>query len=153
MIIVALTAVGFVYGTFFTTPKYVSEAKLVILEATETGRYSSADLAISTYLVTDYGEMVTDRAVLDQVISELGLNMTYEQLLSRVSIKNPENSRILELSVSTSDPQLSQKIGSKICHVAKSKIAASLGVDKVTIFSDANPPKQNSSVWRNTFMA
>ena len=144
-IIAAFTAAAYLYAYFFTAPKYVSTAKIVIIQASDTGKISSADVTVSTYLVNDYIELVADRTVLEKVNEELKLNLSYEQLRRMVSVKNPENSRILEVSVVTSDPVRSQTIAEKICVVAKEKIASILDVDKVNIFSHASLPANDSS--------
>lgn len=152
LILLVLSAVaGILYSKFLLVPKYVSRAKMVILETSDTGKISSSEIAISTYLVTDYSEMIVDRTVLEEVIKELKLNLSYEQLKGAVSVDNPENSRILEVSVATSNPAASQKIANMICHIAKAKIVEVLGVDKVNIFSEANLPTGNANFSTRTY--
>lgn len=153
IIIIAFTAVSYLYARFFTSPKYVSTAKIVVLQASsDTGKISSSDVAVSTYLVNDYIELIVDRTVLEEVSRELKLNTSYESLRRRVSVRNPENSRILEVSVVTSDPQSSRLIADKICVVAKDKITNLLSVDKVNIFSNANLPTHDSSTPLSTML-
>ena len=149
-IILAFLIVGFVYGNCFVKPKYVSEAKMIALGVADSGKFSSNDVAVGTYLVNDYCEMVVDRSVLSQVIKELNLDMSPEQLNSLISIKNPDDSRILDIYVSTSDPEVSKRINQKLCEVAKSRIASSLGADKITIFSNASLPESNSALTPST---
>lgn len=148
-IIVICVLLSIIYTKFLCTPQYVSCAKIVVFSNAQTNSnnntINSSEFAISTYLVSDYSELIIDRAVLNTVAENLGLNVSYEQFRRAVSIKNPENSRILEVYVRTTSPHASQQIADEICEVARVKMLDLLGVDKVNIFSSAYLPKSPSS--------
>lgn len=145
------TVLALLYSNFFVAPEYESEAKIVVLSSSDTGKITSSDVAVSTYLVTDYIEMVVDRTVLEEVNRELKLNMTYNQLKNCVKVKNPQDSRILEITVTTDNAKRSQQIAGKICEVARVKMVDILGVDKVNIFSAASKPTGDSSTPASIF--
>ena len=60
-------------------PQYTSSSMLYVLSK-ETTLTSLADLQIGTQLTNDYRVLVSSRPVLEVVIEELGLDMSYETL-------------------------------------------------------------------------
>lgn len=151
-IIILCTVAGFFYEKYYVSPKYVSESKLIIIETSDTGKISTSEINIGTFLVNDIAEMVVDPTVLEPVIKDLKLDMTPQQLASTITLSHPEDSRTLNIRVATSDPELSQKINNKVRQVTKEKAAVALGADKVNIFGNASLPKSDSSLSRKTLM-
>lgn len=136
--------VAFIYGQFITTPKYTSSAAIYAANQDD-AKISTSEIAISTYLTKDCCELILSRAVLEDVIANLGLNMTYESLKSAVTVSNNEETRFINVKVTTSDAKKSCMIANGICEVAKEKIIELLGVDWVKITDTASLPKAPSS--------
>ncbi len=130
---------SFAYAKLTYVPKYTSVAKIYIINSGEEN-VTSTEIAISTYLARDYSEMIIDRTVLTEVNRELDLGMSYARLKNCVSVIAPDNTRILEIHVTTTDPKRSQLIANKVCDVAKVKIEDLMDVDRVNIFSKAFLP-------------
>lgn len=97
------------FSKFVLTPQYKSTAMLYILSK-ETTLTSLADLQIGSQLTQDYKIVVTSRPVLEDVIAELGLDMNYKSLKSRLEIDNPTDTRILTISIEDPDPWLAKQI-------------------------------------------
>jgi len=97
------------YSRFVITPQYQSSAKVYILSK-ETTLTSLADLQIGSQLTQDYKVIVTSRPVLEDVIRQLNLNMTYQQLDGKLTIGNPKDTRILTMTVEDPDPEMAKKI-------------------------------------------
>ncbi len=151
-IVLLCTLAMFAYTKITYKAKYTSVAKIYVVD-TEASTINSTELAISTYLARDYMELIVDRAVLEEVIDDLGLNMSYGSLKSKVAVENPDDTRIIEIHVTTGNPQESKRIAEKVCDVAQEKITELLAVDRVNIFSAAYlPGKANSAnLGRNMF--
>lgn len=139
---------SFLYAKFFTKPKYTACAKMLITRTTVEGQQiSTGDFSISAYLIRDYTEIITDKVVLSRVIDELRLKTTATQLEKKIEIKNPSNSRVLEIYVSDFTPENAQKIANKICEVAKQEIFVILNnEDTINIMSTADLPRSPSSL-------
>ena len=90
------------FSAFVLTPQYKSTAMVYILSK-ETTLTSLADLQIGSQLTKDYKIIVTSRRVLNQVIEDMELNLTYKELVEKVTIDNPQDTRILSISVE--DPE------------------------------------------------
>ena len=114
MIAAALIAGALAAGLFskvILTPVYESTSMMYVLSK-ETTLTSLADLQMGTQLTQDYKVLVTSRPVLEEVISELGLDMDYEELQEAVTIDNPSDTRILTCGAAT----LEQPVWSGTAH-------------------------------------
>ena len=114
------------------TPMYESTSELYVLSKS-TSITSLADIQTGTSLTNDYIVVVKGRPVLDKVIENLGLNENYKTLGSRVTIDNPSNSRVLNITVTDPNPQMAKTIADEIAKVAASYIAEKMKQDSPTI--------------------
>ena len=87
-IIILFGGVSGAFSAFVLTPQYESTAMVYILSK-ETTLTSLADLQIGSQLTKDYKIIVTSRRVLNQVIEDMELNLTYKELVEKVTIDNP----------------------------------------------------------------
>lgn len=111
-----------VYSKVLLTPQYASTAMMYILSK-ETTLTSLADLQIGSQLTKDYKVIVTSRPVLEQVIENLGMSGNYRSLKGRLTIDNPSDTRILNISVQDSDPQMAKAIVDEVAMVSAEYIA------------------------------
>lgn len=127
----------YLYATFLRAPKYKSTATLYILKQEHELDYSSAnsDFSLALNIVNDCTYMLKSRTVLDEVIDEQKLNLSFTELFQMISTSNMENSRILEVSVESDSPELSKRIVDSVCRIAKDKISKAMGMEQVNIFS------------------
>ena len=58
--------------------------------------------------------LITSRSVLEEVIDNLGLDMGYGALKGNVSINNPDETRILQITVTNPDPQLAKELADEL---------------------------------------
>lgn len=103
------TLFGILYATFFVTPMYDSSA-MVYLRSTNTATLSLQDLQVGTQLTKDYEIIFKSRPILEETIQNLNLDMTTDALSNMITITNPEDSRILKITVEAQDPNLAKKI-------------------------------------------
>ena len=96
------------YSKFVLIPQYTSSAMLYVLSK-ETTLTSLADLQIGSQLSEDYKVIIGTRPLLQEVIDRLGLDMSYRQLRSKISISD-SSERIMTLTVTDPDPQLAKLI-------------------------------------------
>ena len=109
------------YSRLILTPVYTSTAMVYVLSK-ETTLTSLADLQIGSQLTKDYSVMITSRPVLEQVIKNQGLNMTYGQLKARIRISNPADTRILNMTVSDTDPVRAKAIADEVANASSDYI-------------------------------
>ncbi len=116
-VIVLFGGVAGAFSKFVLTPQFKSTAMVYILSK-ETTLTSLADLQIGSQLTKDYKIIVTSRRVLNQVIDEMELGLTYKDLKEKVTIDNPQDTRILSISVEDPDPNMAKMIADKIATVS-----------------------------------
>lgn len=110
-----------VYSKLVLTPQYTSTAMMYILSK-ETTLTSLADLQIGSQLTADYKVILSSRPVLTSVISENHLDMTYEQLKSKITTDNPSDTRILTVTVTDPDPVLAKQLADSIASTSSEYI-------------------------------
>ena len=99
------------------TPVYTSTSSILVLSK-ETTLTSLADIQLGTSLTSDYTVLIKSMPVLEQVIENLKLDITAEDLRETITIENPADSRILNISVVNTDPETAKKIVDEIADVA-----------------------------------
>ncbi len=97
------------YTMFFVSPTYTSTSQIYILSKS-TSITSLADLQVGTQLTKDYMEIIKSRPVLEKVIKDLHLDYGYGALAGRLSFRNPENTRILYITVTDTDAYMAKTI-------------------------------------------
>lgn len=147
--IMALAAVICMAGVFagtrlFLPSRYESTATLYILRQTEdaTSGDASTDFSLALKVVSDCTYMLKSHTVLDGVISEQGLDMTYEELYDCVTTHNPEDTRILEVTVEAESAQQAKQIVDSVCTIGAEHINRAMGFDQVNLFELGVPESE-----------
>ena len=86
MITTLVCLLGCVYGMFIQKPMYKSYTTVILggNETTNSQTITQNDIAMNKNLVDTYAEIVKSRRVLDQVIDELDLNISYDSLYNMI---------------------------------------------------------------------
>lgn len=132
VVVAAVSACGVAGYTYFRTePTYTSTSTMLVLTK-ETTLTSLADLQIGSQLTKDYMVLITSRPVLEEVIENLDLKINYKQLKQKISIGNPEDTRILNISVTMNDAKQAKAVVDEL-----SEVSAKFIGDKMEV----TPPK------------
>ena len=130
---VLVAMIMFCISKFILVPQYQSTSELYVLSKS-TSITSLADIQMGSNLTNDYIVVVQGRPVLEQVIANLGLqDETYGSLKERVSINNPSNSRILDITVTDEDPYRAKLIADEIAKLGSAFIAEKMVQEPPTI--------------------
>ena len=107
---IAFALVAFVVSAFLIAPEYTAATRVYILNRSNEQGLITSDFSISNYVVMDYAVLITGRNVADKVIAELNLDMTAEALAKKITVNAQNNTRVLQISVSDTDPQRAAEI-------------------------------------------
>lgn len=130
-IILLATVVVFVSTLIYVSvtydDEYTSKSTIMVQNPEENLSASSSAYyySLTQTAVNDCQILMTSRTVLYSVIEKLSLddlNITYGQLLSMISIVGYEDSHVLEVSVTSDDPELSKEIVDELCVVGAEQI-------------------------------
>ena len=136
-VIVALIA--FIYFNFMNTKVYTSTTKLYVISQ-QNDVITSADISVSTYLSNDYMALITTRPVLEEVIAELALDMTPDQLKGKITAAIVTNSRIISITVTDTSPIRAKRIADCLAKVSSIKICNVMNIELVNIVQDGEVP-------------
>lgn len=134
--------IALVYTTVFVTPMYASVAKIIIFNKQETTSANDLELSSSLYLAKDFKEIITDKMVLNDVSAKLGNKYTISQLKGFISINNPQNTRIIEITAHSPNPEDSKKIVDAVCEVSQANLVELMGLDRITLISNGDVAKK-----------
>ena len=135
-----------IIGTMlFITPKYESTTKIMVLNKQDNNTLTSADMQTSTQLTKDYAELIQSRTVLEGVIAQLNLDMTYKKMLNKVSVETSSDSRIVSISVTDEDPYTASEIANAVRDMAAEHIQSVMDIEAVNVVDTANTPNEKAS--------
>ena len=145
---------AFLVSALLIDPTYVSTTKMYVLNHETDTSISVNDLQSGSQLAQDYMELVTSRPVLEKVIEKCNLDMQPDDLAKCINVTNPTDTRIIVVKVTTTDPELSQKIADCVRVYSAAQIKSVTDIDDVTTVETANYPekKDGPSNGKNTVL-
>ena len=158
MIAVGLFTALLAFGgsKFLMTPTYQSVTKIYILNKQDnsSANVTYNDLQAGIQLVKDYSELIKSRSVLEAVIEQLDLPISYEQLSGKVAVSTPTDTRVISITVTDSSPVMAMKIANAVREAASIHIRNVMDIEAVNVVETANMPtyKASPSVEKNTMM-
>lgn len=147
---------GWLVSSFLITPTYTSSTRIyVVNQQSSEAALTAQDLQVGDYLVKDYSEIITSVSVLDKVIADQKLSMTSADLLGKLSVTIPTNTRIITISVSDPNPKQAASLANALRKVASDKIQEVTKVSDVTTLEEAVEPQAPSgpNTRRNALLA
>lgn len=151
-----ILALAAIVGTkLFITPQYQSVTKMYVLAQQNSDTVTNSDLQTSTLLTKDYAELITSRTVTEAVISKLGLDLKYEELIGKIEVGTTSDTRIITIKVKDEDPYMARDIANAIRDTAAEHIKSVMNIEAVNVVDMANIPdnKCSPSLFKNGFVA
>ena len=150
IVLAAVIAVGgfFAYITLTYEAEYSSTATLYILRQNDDNQSAATaynEINLASKVVNDCTHMLKSRSVVEPVIEELGLDMSYGELYKRISTNNPKDTRILEVIVAGETPEQAKQIVDRICEVGQETITKAMGYQQVNLYEFGTLPKVPSN--------
>ncbi len=133
------------YTYFLVEPLYTATSKIYVVSASTDTMVNLTDLNLGTGLSADYEQVITIRPIFNQVIEDLDLEYTYDQLVEMVKIAVIKNTRIMTISVTSNDPIEAEQIANDIAKQAEIQIPKLMDTPKPHIIEPAIVPVFKSS--------
>ena len=147
---------GFLVSSFVLTPQYQASALMIVNTRQDTSANVTSDqLTSASRLVSTYSIIVKSDTVLNQVIANLGLNMTYETLASKVEVSAVDETQVMEITVTDPNPDGARQVCEQITQVAPDAILTAVEAGSVKVISAASvdPDPVAPNIPRNTAIA
>lgn len=119
---------AFSYARFLVTPLYQAHVMMYVNNSSfslgsTSFSFNASELAAAQSLVDTYSIILKTHTTLDEVIERLGMDMTYEQLSSRVSARSENGTEIFRITVTMRDPYQAAEVANTIAKVLPAKVA------------------------------
>ncbi|MTI46823.1 MAG: hypothetical protein FH761_03235 [Firmicutes bacterium] len=98
------------------------------------------EVRLNQSLVSTYGEITKSRIVTNEVINNMGLNMTHKDLINMISVSSVKDTEIIKISVNGREPELISKIADEIAVVLKKHIANIMHIENIQVIDKAEVP-------------
>lgn len=146
---VVFGALAFVYFFWVVTPSYTASTLMYV---NNTNRQTLSedlnvnDLAASQKLVNTYIVILQNEVLMNRVLEMVNTPSatTVSQLSRMVTMKAVNNTEVLNISVTSNDPQLSADIANAFSSVAPAEIIRVVKAGSVEVISPATPPVRPS---------
>lgn len=145
--------IGFAASKFLMTPQYSSSAMMIVNTRQDvTSNVTSDQINSATKLVATYSIIIKSDTVLQQVIENLGLGMTYSELNSRVSVQAVDDTQVMKITVNSTSPEWAQTVCDEILAVSPDIIKEAVEAGSVKVISKAslNPNPVSPNIKKNT---
>lgn len=134
--------VSFLVSKYAFVPEFESSTKIYVLnKQNNESAMTYGDLQTGTQLTKDYMTLVTSRLVIEQVIAEMGLDMSNDELRHSVTVTNPKDTRILEITVRHRDPFIAKKAADALRKVSEEHITHVMDIKQINLVEEANVPE------------
>ena len=139
IIVLAFVMLGYMYSYYYVVPKYSSTETLLLIPNNEAdgSMITSSDLTLNSGLIATYSDIAKQSRVLKQVIENLNLNMTEKELLSKTKVSFTNDTYIIEITVTDTNPELARQITEEISNVFLKEIKEIYNLENIGIVDRA----------------
>ena len=144
---------AYMWSRIMVVPKYKSITKVYVLNNEK--KLGTQDFQISNYLLKDYKEIILSEKVLERVIEKNGIQMSLGDLIAKIEVKIPQDTRILTITVEDTDSKRAADLANAVRDEAFIEIKEITKEESVNILQRARESKTPSSpdIRKNTIMA
>lgn len=96
-------------------------------------------------MTKDFAILVTSRPVVNNVIDGLELEYSYEEMVEKITVENPADTRYLKITVEDSDPELAAEMANEFADATADGVAEIMSTDRPSIVERAVVSKAPSS--------
>ena len=142
---------AFCITKFLMKEQFTANAKLIIVQKSDSAtqqNYTYSDQQLSQKLAATYSQIIMSEAISDPVIANLDLYDKYEidseKYAKIVKVSSANNTEVIDVEVTTTDPVLSADIANEVVNVFEEKIYDIMQIENVTTLTDAKVPQKKS---------
>ena len=160
LVIILVTAIaavaGFGVSRFVMVPQYQASALMIVNTRQDTtANVTSDQINSATKLVSTYSIIIKSDTVLQQVINNLGLSLTYNELKERVNVTAVDETQVMQITVQSDNPEWARQVCEQITAISPNVILESVEAGSVKLISQASvtPDPVSPNVMKNTAIA
>ena len=138
--IVVIVILGNIYTIITRTPMYQSNTTIVLVGESKK-EYNQSDSLLNQNLIGTYSQIIKSRKVLSQVIENLDLKMTTEELSNSITTSSVEETEIIQITVENAKAKDAKKITDELAEVFAKEIKDIYHLENVEIIDKAEIAK------------
>lgn len=150
LIILIFMLLGVIYTIGFVTPKYTSSTTLLLATSENSTDKSSTitttDVTLNSKLVSTYSALVQSKSVLRQVISNLGIKISEDELKNNITVTQEKDTEIIKISVTNENANIAEKVANEVAKVFTQKIQEIYKINNVHIVDTAEVETAPSNI-------
>ena len=159
LVAVVCVVIGAVYTIFFKTPLYNSYTTMVLTTNNENTNINQSitqsDITLNKNLISNYRVIMKSHSILNQVINNLNLNMTTDELKKMVNVTTEDDTEIIRISVNGTDKEIAKDVANEIARVFSNDVARYYSIKNVAIvdYAEVSNNPYNISLLKTVVLA
>ncbi len=148
LVAIILGGAAFSYASFCIAPRYSSSIMLYVNNGGVTVNgfsISTSQISAAQSLVKTYTEILTNRTTLERVIDKADVSYTYRELSGMIKAAPSNETEIMKVTVTSTDPYEAAKIANCIAEVLPERIAEIIENSSMEVVDSAVPELQKVS--------
>jgi capsular polysaccharide biosynthesis protein len=138
IITIAAVLISGIVTKVFMTPQYDASTQVLVNQKNDqTNQIDATAIQTTIQLINTYSVVIKSPTILSEVIKNLNLEMTPDQLAKAITVNSAQNSQVFTVTVETASSTRSVKIANEVARVFKDKIQSIMKVDNVSVLSKA----------------
>lgn len=130
---------GFIYAFFLVTPLYNANAMMIVNSGDQYEYVTQDQLNSATRLVEIYSVIIKSGTVMNKVRSNLDIDQdTYKATVKNISVTSVNETQIMEITVTATDPEVALDVCKEITNVAPKVIIKTVKAGSVELVSKAS---------------
>ena len=148
--IILITIIFMIYSVGFVTPKYTSSTTLLLATSesanSKTNTITTSDITLNSKLVSTYSELVKSKNVTRQVISNLGIDETEDELRNSITVNSVKDTELIKISVTDKNATNAYNIANEIAKVFTQKVSEIYNINNVQVLDQAEVSSVPSNI-------
>ena len=133
---------GWGVSAFFLTPRYVASVNMIVNTRTEvSGVITSDNISSAENLVDTYAIIIKSNKVLNEVIKQLNLNTTFEELYENVTVSAINDTQVMKIAVEHVERARARQIVEAIVQIAPDMVKDAVEAGSCKVVSDVHMEK------------
>ena len=142
LIVIIAIVIGFIYSYVLVKPEYKSTTSILLAKSNAAqsgdGTITSTEITLNQKLVSTYSDLIKTDKVLTQVINNLKIDKTVENLKKNIQVTAKDDTEIIAISVTDADSEMARKIANEAAQVFITQIAQQYyNMDNVYVVDEA----------------
>ena len=142
LIMIVCIALGSIYSFLYKIPEYKSTATIVLTQASTdintgvTNSITTTDITMNKSLVETYSDIIESKTILNQVIENLNLEISNDELMKYISVRS-EDTAILYIDVINQNAEFCEKVANEVTKVFSEKVKDLYKISNINILDNA----------------